>query len=688
MAPVIVAKDLYKCYPGFPPVLRGADISVEPGEIAAIMGPSGSGKSTMLHVLGLLHAPDAGALEVLGADVRALDREQTAAFRRGNLGFVMQSSNLFEYSTVFENVEFPLIYEKTPPEERWERVVRALELVRLSSRINYRSNRLSGGEQQRVAIARAMVNSPRILMADEPTGALDARTSQVIMQNFRTLAHEGGVAVIVVTHDSTVADFCDSVYALEDGLLNCRRKDPPSYTPGSGGRSLLAAARRRMDAVCVTGRFPQPHSAAAVQDVINLHGAGVLARVYSLYGAGLRALDGGGGACGLPAPVRRQNFWRLPATVLDFLRHGRGDVSRRLWNLWNSIPLRLRLRVWRWSRLARTVAVGTRMAGWGLEDQAEHIHALDTFEAAIAAWIAAGLLGVPFSFSLRARQMEDDGIAWALTPVLAADAAFVRCDTQALLDAARKACPDVPASVFVLARDGLTLPPPEFAAESMEREPLGQGGEITILTTGDSASDAGMVWLLRACGILKKQNAPFKLIIAGEGMSAFSQWVLRRRLEFMGLRRHVTVMGRGFQENMADLLRKAHIFVSATAGGEGRGMQWPSGLSEAMLYGLPVVATDLPGHTELIEHERNGLVAAPRTAEALAEALLRCARFPDLAARLGQTAREDALRFFEPENEGRRLADLLLADSPNLREMRGKVSTADGEQGAESGTKK
>ena len=119
MAPVIVAKDLYKCYAGFSPVLRGVNFEVEPGEMVAIMGPSGCGKSTMLHVLGMLHAPDSGFLEILGKDVLHLDREQTAAFRRGTMGFVMQSSNLFDHSTVFENVEFPLIYERVPPQERW-----------------------------------------------------------------------------------------------------------------------------------------------------------------------------------------------------------------------------------------------------------------------------------------------------------------------------------------------------------------------------------------------------------------------------------------------------------------------------------------------------------------------------------------------------------------------------------------
>lgn len=656
MAPVIVAKDLYKCYPGFPPVLRGADISIEPGEIAAIMGPSGSGKSTMLHLLGLLHAPDAGSLEVLGTDVLTLNSEQAAAFRRGNLGFVMQSSNLFEHSTVFENVEFPLIYENVPPEERWERVIRALELVRLSARVNYRSNRLSGGEQQRVAIARAMVNNPRILMADEPTGALDARTSQVIMQNFRTLAHEGRVAIVVVTHDPTVADFCDTVYTLDDGLLNCRRKNPLPQGSG-GGRRLLDVAPRRMNAICIAGRFPLPNAAAAVQDTLSLHANKVLARIYSLYGMGLSALSGGD-AYGLPVPVRRQYSWRLPTALACLLRVARGVTRRPLWSMWNRIPLRLRLHARQWPRLARAVAVGTRMAGWGMEDQAEHIHALDSHEAAIAAWVAAGLLDVPFSFSLRARHMEGDGAAWELVRVLAADAAFVRCDTQAILEAARQACPQIPASAFVLLRDGLTFPPPENI-ESLPQEAAQRAKKTNVLAVGSLSPRKGLTWLLRACALLKKQGVAFQLTIAGSGPSALSLWALRWRVRLMGLRKHVVLTGHVPHESLPDLLRKAHIFVSAATGGKEAGRQWPTALSEAMLHGLPVVATDIPGQTEIIKHEHNGLVAAPRSAEALAEALLRCMRFPDLAARLGQTAQEAAARLFEPESGARQLADLI-----------------------------
>lgn len=216
MPPVIVAQDLYKRYPGFPPVLKGVNIEVEAGEAVAIMGPSGCGKSTMLHIVGLLHAPDAGKLEILGQNVLAFDREQTAAFRRGNLGFVMQANNLFEHSTVFENVEFPLIYDNVPPQERWARVIRALELVRLSARVHYRGNRLSGGEQQRVAIARAMVNNPRVLLADEPTGALDSKSTDELLSLFAQV-NRLGQTQLMVTHSVKAASHAGRVLFIKDG---------------------------------------------------------------------------------------------------------------------------------------------------------------------------------------------------------------------------------------------------------------------------------------------------------------------------------------------------------------------------------------------------------------------------------------------------------------------------------------
>lgn len=661
MAPVIIAKNLYKCYPGFPPVLRGVNISVEPGEMVAIMGPSGCGKSTMLHVLGMLHAPDAGSLEVLGTDVLTLSREQTAAFRRGNMGFVMQSSNLFDHSTVFENVEFPLIYEKVPPEERWERVIRALELVRLSARVNYRSNRLSGGEQQRVAIARAMVNNPRILLADEPTGALDARTSKVVMENFRTLAHEGGVAMVVVTHDPGVAEYCDSVYTLDDGVLNCRRHDP--VPPPSGDRAhLLGMTPRRMRSACVVGDFPEPLGTAAVQDVRNLHGAGVLTRVYSLQGGGMAALAGGD-VHGLPVPMRRLGYAGLPRAWVAALRSLGG-----LWARLGRVPLGRR---WLPSTLG-ALAAGARMAGWAREDRMEHLHALDAGQPALAAWLAAGLLDIPFSFTVRARQLPCGGLN--LLAAMAADAAFVRCDTLAMLEALRAACPKVPATRFVLVRDGQTLSAPEAADYEGDLIHKGQmaSGEVRLLAAGSLARRKGLSALLGACVRLKRDNVPFHLTIAGAGPAPWSLRLLRLRARFLGLRKCITFAGRLSHDKMPELLRRARIFISCPTGADVRALplgggakaqvgQWPTALGEAMLYGVPVVVTDVPAQTELVTHEVNGIVVPPRSAEALAEGLLRVMRFPDDAARWAAEAQETAEASFEPQEDAHLLADMLLA---------------------------
>mgnify|MGYP000684690974 CR=1 FL=1 len=219
MAPVIIAKDLYKCYAGFSPVLRGVNIEVEAGELVAIMGPSGCGKSTMLHVLGMLHAPDSGTLEILGTNVLEFNREQTAAFRRGNMGFVMQSSNMFDHSTVFENVEFPLIYENVPPAERWERVIRALELVRLSARVHYRSNRLSGGEQQMLAMGRALMSKPRIILMDEPSMGLSPIFVNEIFDIIREVSESGTTVLLVEQNAKKALSIADRAYVLETGSI-------------------------------------------------------------------------------------------------------------------------------------------------------------------------------------------------------------------------------------------------------------------------------------------------------------------------------------------------------------------------------------------------------------------------------------------------------------------------------------
>lgn len=219
MKNIITAKNLHKSYAGQGEVLKGVDITLKAGEFISIMGPSGCGKSTLLHLLGLLHSPDSGSLTILGNDVCNLSQDKATVFRRESMGFILQSNNMFPHTTVYENVEFPLIYKRVPKHERPERIRKVLSHVNLTNKSSAWSNNLSGGEQQRVAIARALVNNPKILLADEPTGALDSNNSHSLMRLFRNICQEQKVAIIMVTHDPKMAEYCDRTYALEEGRI-------------------------------------------------------------------------------------------------------------------------------------------------------------------------------------------------------------------------------------------------------------------------------------------------------------------------------------------------------------------------------------------------------------------------------------------------------------------------------------
>lgn len=219
MARLITASNIRKSYPLMGEVLKGVDLTVEAGEFVAIMGPSGCGKSTMLHLLGLLHFPDSGSLDVMGTNVLGLSQDEATVFRRNHIGFILQSNNVFSHTTVYENIEFPLVCRNVPREKRALLISSVLQTVNLAHKIHAWGKSLSGGEQQRVAIARALVNNPQILLADEPTGALDSENSHSLMKSFREICKRDSVAVVMVTHDSNMARYCDSVYRLENGLV-------------------------------------------------------------------------------------------------------------------------------------------------------------------------------------------------------------------------------------------------------------------------------------------------------------------------------------------------------------------------------------------------------------------------------------------------------------------------------------
>ncbi|RNF84186.1 ABC transporter ATP-binding protein [Montanilutibacter psychrotolerans] len=208
--------------------LAGVDMRIERGEFVAIMGPSGSGKSTLMNMLGCLDTPSSGSYHCDGIDVAMLDAEQRAVLRRDKIGFVFQGFNLLPRMSALENVAMPMAYTSAPRGERLRRAHEALAAVGLSTREGHRPSELSGGQQQRVAIARALINRPPILLADEPTGALDSVTGEEILALFKRLRDEDHT-VVLITHDPEVARHADRIFLMRDGELHEQAVGGPAH---------------------------------------------------------------------------------------------------------------------------------------------------------------------------------------------------------------------------------------------------------------------------------------------------------------------------------------------------------------------------------------------------------------------------------------------------------------------------
>ena len=198
--------------------LRGVSIEIERGEYIAIMGPSGSGKSTLMNLIGCLDTPTSGSYLLNGKQVARMNDNELAEIRNKEIGFVFQTFNLLPRASALRNVELPLVYAGVPAKERSRRARAVLEQVELGDRVNHRPNELSGGQRQRVALARALVNSPSILLADEPTGNLDSKTGSEIMGLFKRL-HQAGHTIVVVTHEADIAGYADRTIHLRDGRV-------------------------------------------------------------------------------------------------------------------------------------------------------------------------------------------------------------------------------------------------------------------------------------------------------------------------------------------------------------------------------------------------------------------------------------------------------------------------------------
>ena len=214
-----IVKRFYIGQPNELEILHGVDLDVQEGEFISIVGASGSGKSTLMNLIGVLDKPTEGHYRLDGTDVEAADDTELSSIRNRKIGFVFQNFNLISRTNALKNVELPMMYAGIPPRQRTQRAKELLELVEMADRMSHQPNELSGGQKQRVAIARAMANDPAIILADEPTGALDSKTGRMVMDLFHKLNREQGKTIVLITHNPELAAETQRVLTMRDGYL-------------------------------------------------------------------------------------------------------------------------------------------------------------------------------------------------------------------------------------------------------------------------------------------------------------------------------------------------------------------------------------------------------------------------------------------------------------------------------------
>ena len=238
---MIELKGVNKTYFGAQPlhVLKGIDLTIDDGEFVSIMGASGSGKSTLLNILGILDNYDTGEYYLAGKLIKDLSERQAADYRNRMIGFIFQSFNLIGFKTAVENVELPLFYQGVPRHKRHQMAMEYLDKLGIRDWAGHYPNEMSGGQKQRVAIARSLITNPRVLLADEPTGALDSKTSEEVMTLLSELNHSEGVTIIVVTHESGVANCTDKIVHIKDGLIGEIEENKEHHASAFGVGSIM-----------------------------------------------------------------------------------------------------------------------------------------------------------------------------------------------------------------------------------------------------------------------------------------------------------------------------------------------------------------------------------------------------------------------------------------------------------------